>query len=96
MGRIAIPLTMMLKKNNFFWIEESRAAFQQLKDAIMQAPILALPDFSTHFTIECDALGSDVRTVLMQKGKLLAFYIQTLKGRTQEMSTYENELFALV
>lgn len=45
-GAIAAPLTTMLKKNSFSWGDTTIAAFQYLKVAITQTPILALPDFT--------------------------------------------------
>jgi len=55
----------MLKKNSFTWIEPAQAAFLALKTAVTQAPVLALPNFSQPFVIECDASGVGIRAVLM-------------------------------
>jgi hypothetical protein len=59
-------------------------------------PVLGLPDFSKPFVIECDALGEGIRAVLMQAGQPLAYLSQGLKGKSQNLSTYEKELLALV
>lgn len=63
----------MLKKNCFQWSEEARASFENLKACMSEPPVLAIPDFSKIFTIECYALGIRVEAVLMQEGKPLAF-----------------------
>lgn len=39
------PLTDMLKKDNFLWTIEALTAFDSLKSAITQAPVLALLNF---------------------------------------------------
>ena len=44
-GKIAAPLTNMLKKNSFEWSDKDGEAFHQLKMAMTQAPVLSLPDF---------------------------------------------------
>lgn len=62
----------------------------------MQPPMLALPDFSSPFIVECDALGFTVRVVLMQKWRSLDFFSQSIKGRTKDMPNYEKELYAIV
>ena len=54
-GKIATPLTRMLKKNNFIWTTVVEIAFEHLKQALVQAPVLALPNFSREFVVECDA-----------------------------------------
>ncbi|XP_073363591.1 uncharacterized protein [Aegilops tauschii subsp. strangulata] len=45
-GIISCPLTDLLKKNTVFrWTSLEEAAFQELKKALITAPVLALPDF---------------------------------------------------
>lgn len=65
-GNLAKPLTNLLKKNAFTWSEEAETAFHNLKRAVTQAPVLALPDFSIPFLVECDASGTLIGAILMQ------------------------------
>lgn len=47
---LARPLTDFLKKGTLFvWTPSHSAAFEALKDALVSAPVLALPDFSKPF-----------------------------------------------
>ncbi|GKD34118.1 hypothetical protein Tco_1249627 [Tanacetum coccineum] len=39
------PLTQLLKKNAFKWTSEAQLSFKALKRAMMEAPILGLPNF---------------------------------------------------
>ncbi|XP_041011479.1 uncharacterized mitochondrial protein AtMg00860-like [Juglans microcarpa x Juglans regia] len=48
-GSIATLLTQLLKKNQFFQNEEAKEAFQNLKRAVTQPPVLALPNFPLPF-----------------------------------------------
>ena len=85
-----------MKKDAFSWSEEAEQAFQQLKAAMVQPPVLALPNFDMPFVIESNASGKGLRAVLTQQGRPIAFHSQALKGRNLALSTYERELLALV
>ena len=91
-GKIASPLTNMLKKDSFAWTFASERAFQDLKEAMTQAPVLALPNFANAFVVECDASGSGVGRVLMQERRPIAFFSQALQGRNLLISTYEKDV----
>nr|GFB75157.1 putative mitochondrial protein [Tanacetum cinerariifolium] len=58
MGYSAItsPLTDLLKKNKaWIWDEECQAAFKSLKKAVMEKPVLRLPDVTMPFELHMDA-----------------------------------------
>ncbi|PHT86345.1 hypothetical protein T459_08451 [Capsicum annuum] len=44
-GTISRPLTNLLKKNTFHWDTSADTAFLLLKQAMISAPVLALPTF---------------------------------------------------
>ena len=70
-------------------------AFNELKAAVDQPSVLALPDCSKPFITECDASGYGLGVVLMQEHKPIAYHSQTLKGKHLHFSAYETELLAL-
>ncbi|KAL7290003.1 hypothetical protein TKK_0015735 [Trichogramma kaykai] len=57
-SEIKAPLTKLLKKTEEWkWGEEQQTAFERLKSALTSAPVLARPDFSKPFKVQCDASG---------------------------------------
>ena len=64
-GSIAAPLTDLLKKDAFEGIDQADQAFQNLKQAISHPLVLALPNFSKSFVVECDASGFGIEAMLM-------------------------------
>jgi hypothetical protein len=88
-GQITTPLTILLKKESFSWIEEATKAFEKLKEAMCMNPVLATPDFTKRFIVECDALGHGIGAVLMQEGRPLAFESSQLKGKNLVKPIYE-------
>lgn len=94
-GKIATPLNQMLKKDNFTWTPAATIAFETLKHAMVQVPILALLDFSKEFVLECDASGVGTGVALHQ-GCPIAFLSQELQGNQLLLSIYENKILALV
>jgi hypothetical protein len=64
-GKIATPLTALLKKNSFTWTLVTAQAFQTLKMVMCTTLVLALPDFTKTFVLESDASGKGIGVVLM-------------------------------
>ena len=56
-GKIVAPLTTLLKNNSFTWTHAASQDFQTLNMAMCTTPVLALPDFTKTFVLECDASG---------------------------------------
>jgi hypothetical protein len=88
-GKIATPLIAMLKNNSFTWTPATAQAFQTLKMAMCTTPVLALPDFTKTFVLECDPSGKGIGPVLMKEGWPLAFTNKQLSERNLGKSIYE-------
>lgn len=95
-GKIAAPLTALLKKDAFSWTPVAETAFEQLKQAMCSTPVLAMPDFSKPFTIESDACGNGLGAVLLQDDHPIAFTSKALSGKNLALSTYEKEMMAIL
>ena len=62
----AAPLTELLKKNRtWHWYKECQRAFRELKKAISEQPVLALPDHTKPFEVQTDASDFAISGVLM-------------------------------
>ena len=95
-GRIAAPLTTLLKKDYFYWNESINVAFEQLKKAMCTNPVLSTPEFTKEFIVECDASGNGIGAVLMQEGQPIAFESHQLKGKNKLKPIYEKEMLAIL
>ena len=67
-----------------------------LKQSMVTAPVLALPQFNKSFTVETDASETGLGAVLMQDSHPIAFLSQTLSPRNAALSTYEKECLAIL
>lgn len=65
-GVIARPLTDLLKREAFDWGSKEQKSFDILKQRMINALVLALPNFQEQFIIESDASGYGFGAVFMQ------------------------------
>lgn len=86
----------MLKKNAFQWRESHKEAFIKIKQALTQAPVLALPDYSQPFILETNASGNGLGVVLMQNGRPIAYLSKTIGPKAADLSTYDKEAMAIL
>jgi len=94
---IAAPLHELTKKGAVVnWKECHNDAFNALKEALCNAPLLQLPDFNKHFEVECDASNIGIGGVLHQEKRPIAFFSEKLTGATLNYPTYDKELYALI
>ena len=80
------------------WTPQCAQAFSVLKQALVSAPVLALPDFSRSFTVVCDACTAApaVGGVLLQDRHPVAFFSKKLSGRESAYSASDIEMLAVI
>ncbi|KAJ9514003.1 hypothetical protein QJQ45_021112 [Haematococcus lacustris] len=98
---LAAPLTDLVghKAKDFdwqAWNPETLAAFQALKHAIAQVPMLKLPDHTRPFEVCCDASLLGVGAVLLQDDHPVAYMSRKFSAAECNYTTGEQELLALV
>ena len=77
-SQLTSPLTDLKKKYDFQWHEGDEKYFQIMNEVIRNCPILALPNFSKPFVLECDASGEGIGVVLKQGQHPIAFETRAL------------------
>ncbi len=96
-GVITRDLTTLLKKDvSYKWGTKEQQDFELVKSKLLEAPVLALPDFSQQFVVQTDASDIGIGVVLTQAGHPIAFISKGLSKRSQMMSTYEKECMAIL
>lgn len=91
-GLISRHLTDLLKKGvPFVWTSQAQAAFNQLKHALIHAPVLDIPDFSKQFILETDASDVGFGAVFIQDSHPIAYLSKAVCPKNQALSTYEKE-----
>lgn len=96
---IAEPLTRLLKKEcDYIWGEKQTEAFEGLKQALITAPVLKLPDWQSDspFEITCDASYMGISGMLVQDQHPVAFESRKLNSAEKNYSPTELEMLAVV
>ncbi|KAL0560621.1 hypothetical protein IC582_001030 [Cucumis melo] len=78
---IATPLTQLTRKEApFLWSKVCEDSFQNLKQKLVTALVLNVPDGSGSFVIYSDASKKCLGCVLMQQGKVVVYASRRLKS----------------
>ena len=99
---IAAPLHDLVKKNQgFIWTKVHQDAFEELRQRLLQPPILRYPDMDRDFILMTDASGYAIGAVLGQrvegeKDHVIAYASRKLKKEEMKYSTIEREGLAIV
>ncbi|GFT57400.1 retrovirus-related Pol polyprotein from transposon 412 [Trichonephila clavipes] len=97
----ALPLTNLLRKDTpFEWTSETQEAFDDIKKAILNPPVLALPDQNAELQITTDASSRGIWAVLEQKYpnsevKPLYFFSKKLNPSQSKYNATVLEFFAI-
>ena len=98
----AKPMTALLRKDTpWSWGPPEQAAFDDLKTAFTQAPVLVMPDMAEQFTIECDASDFASGAILSQRqadGNLhpIAYFSKSFNDAERNYEIYDKELLAII
>ena len=93
-SKIEIPFTNLLKKDQKFeWSDTCQHSFEELRQRLTTAPLLALPSGQDGYVVYSDASRQGLGCVLMQNGRVIA---RMLKKHEQNYPTHDLELAAVV
>ena len=97
LSQMAKPLTDLTKAGTTWtWGESEQAAFEQIKQALCQAPTLVMPDTEKDFMVVCDASNFGIGAVLMQDGHPVAYFSKLLDAAQRNYTVTDRELLAVV
>ncbi|XP_039453944.1 LOW QUALITY PROTEIN: uncharacterized protein LOC120432803 [Oreochromis aureus] len=97
---IASPCTSSHKGREFRWSEDCAVAFDRLRSALVEAPVLAYPDLQLPFVVDTDASNTGVGAVLSQEGpegeRVISYYSRSLSRPERNYCVTRRELLAII
>ncbi|VDI04067.1 Hypothetical predicted protein [Mytilus galloprovincialis] len=97
-AKISAPLYEVTGKNLFSWNHERQLAFQTLKDNLLSAPVLTLPNNKDYFILDTDAsknaIGAELIQVQDGEERTIAYGSFVLTAEQKRYCTTRKELLA--
>ncbi|GFW58749.1 retrovirus-related Pol polyprotein from transposon 17.6 [Trichonephila clavipes] len=94
---ICEPLYRLKKKGaKFNWSMEAQDAFNKVKRALTEEPVLHVTNFKEQFDLFTDASGVGIGAVLNQNHRPIAFASRTLKKAERNYTVTERECLAMI
>ena len=98
--QMAFPLQALTGKRTYQWGDEQERAFEELRDAMVRAPVLALPNVTDPFILDTDASDKSVGAELIQiqegEARAVAYGSLTLTPEQQKYCTTRKKLLAII
>ena len=99
-AKIARPLHQLVsKQTSWAWTAEAALAFDKLKTAFVNGPVLRHPDTSKPFIVESDASNFAIGAVLSQRHDTVlhpcCFFSRSLSAAERNYPVYDKELLAI-
>ena len=101
-SKLAKPLTdrakNSLKRVKLAWTPQMKSAFEDLKKALLDGPVLMIPDTSGQypFSLQTDASDECIGAVLSQQGRIVDCFSQKLHDAELNYPVRDKELLAIV
>ncbi|GFW70306.1 retrovirus-related Pol polyprotein from transposon 297 [Trichonephila clavipes] len=94
---ICEPLYRLKNKGaKFNWSTEAQEAFDNIKQALTEAPVLQLPNFKEQFNLFTDASGDGIDAVLNQNHRPISLASRTLNKAERNYTVTERECLAVI
>lgn len=96
-SQILEPIRRLTNKDEpWAWGKEQKQAFQEAKQLVMTAPILAYYNPKKELTVQCDASEKGLGAALLQEGQPVSFASRALTPTECRYAQIEKEMLAVV
>ncbi|KAK3105395.1 hypothetical protein FSP39_024200 [Pinctada imbricata] len=99
-ANISAPLYGLTGKNKFCWEEQHQDAFDKLKNALMRAPVLSIPNQEGTFILDTDAsdfaIGAELSQIQDGEERCICYASFSLTPEQRRYCTTRKELLAVV
>ena len=94
---LSLPLRQLTHKNaEWVWSEAQDKAWNDIKAAITQAPVLRFYSLNDEVTLQCDAFQTGLGAALLQLQQPVSFASRALTSTETRYTQIEKELLAIV
>jgi hypothetical protein len=96
-SNMVVPLTNLIRKDKRWeWTAECQEAFEKVKHALTNAPVLAPPELGKPFEMVLDASGVGLGAVLLQDGRPVAFESRKVSQAEQNYTVTEQNMLGVI